>query len=85
MWVFLADTGKNDRFACGVYHVDCSANLLIDCIKLGQDDSINRSRVRLVYCEVNQRLIEFCQLIYGIITHKSFTYKEYHIWSVNVD
>jgi hypothetical protein len=41
-----------------VYHVECSADLLVDGVKLSQDDAVNRSWVFNTYSKVNQTLVK---------------------------
>lgn len=45
MRVLLADSNENDGLARGIDHVEGSADLLVNCVELGQNDSVNGSRV----------------------------------------
>ena len=85
MWVFLSNTNKHNWFARRINHVESSSNFIIDSIKLGHDNSVNDSWVVVLNGKVNQALVEFSQLIDGVITHKSFTNKKNCVWFVNVD
>ena len=58
MGVFLANTDEHYWLACSVYHVECCANLLVDGVKLSQDDAVNRSWVFNTYSKVNQTLVK---------------------------
>ena len=85
MGVLLSHAHKHNWFPSRMNHIDSSANFLINCIKLGQNDSIDRSRILNVHCEINQRLVELCQLIYSIISDKSFSYEKHDIRRVDMD
>ena len=63
MRILLANADEDYRFACRVHHVDRSAHLFIHGVKLGQYNSVDRPWIGFVHGEVDQRLIEFGQLV----------------------
>ena len=85
MRVLLSHTDKHNRLACRMYHVDRSANFLIDSIELGQNDAINGPRVVIVDSEVDQRLVELCQLIDSVVAYERFADEKNDVWRVDMD
>jgi len=83
--VLLADTDEHDWLACRVNHVDGSADLVIHRVELGQDDPINSSRVVLIDCKVDQRLVELRQLVNRVVSDQGFSDEQDHIWLVDVN
>lgn len=81
--VLLTDTNKDDRFPSRVHHVDGSTNLVVNSVKLGQNDPINRPWV-VFDSEVDQGLVELCQLVNGVVSDESFSNEEHHVWLVDV-
>jgi len=81
----LADANEHDWLASRVDHIERSPDLLVDSIKLGQDDTINCPWVLNTYREVNQTLVELDQLVNSIVTDESFTHKQHDIGLVDVD
>ena len=68
-----------------MYHVDRSAYFFINSIELGQDDAINGPRVVIVDSEVDQRLVELCQLIDRIVADERLAYEKNDVWRVVMD
>lgn len=85
MWILLTNSNKHDWLASRVDHIKCSPHLLVNSIKLGQDDAINCSRVLNAYCEVNQTLVELSQLVNSVVSYESFAHKQHDIRLINVD
>ena len=52
--ILLSNTAENNWLARLMNHVDCCANFLIDCVKLGQHNTINGPWIGLIHCEVDQ-------------------------------
>lgn len=73
MGVLLTNSYENDRLASGVYHIQSSADLLIDSIKLGHDNTVNALRVDGALGRIQQSLVELSELVYGVISDESFT------------
>ena len=84
MGVLLTDTHEDDRFSCGVDHVEGGAHLLIDSVKFGKDNTVDCARVRVGDGIVNQGLIELCELINRIIANEGLSNEEDNIRVVNV-
>ena len=80
VWVFLANTNEQNRFASSLHHVDGRANFLIHSVEFGQHDTINGPGVRLVHCEINQRLVKLSQLIDSIVAYQSLTNEQHDVW-----
>ena len=69
MWVLLANSDEDNRFARGVDHIDGSSNFLVHSVKLGQDDPVNGPRIGHIDGEVDQRLVELRELVDRIVAH----------------
>jgi hypothetical protein len=83
--VLLPHSHKHDWLSSSVHHVQSSSNFLINCVKLSQNDTINRPWVLRTNSVVDQTLVELCKLVDGIVAYKSLTYKKYDVWLINVN
>lgn len=83
--ILLANTNENDGLASRVHHVERSSHLLVDRVELGHDDAIDDARVLILHCKVNQRLIEFGQLIDRVVADKGLSNEEDCVRLVDVD
>ena len=67
MWVFLANSHKDNWFASGIDHIESGAHFVINSVKLSHDDAINSAGVVILDSIVNQLLVELSELVNGII------------------
>lgn len=58
--------------------------LIVDSVKLGEDDSINESGVGHVRV-VRKCLVELGQLIYSLVAHQRLTNKQHQVWLIHLD
>ena len=85
MGVLLAHTDENDGFARGIDHVESGTDLVIDCVELGHDNGIDDPWVVVLDSKIDQRLVEFGQLVDGIISNQGLSNEENGIRLVDVD
>lgn len=57
-------------------------HLVINRIKLGQDDAINQPRLRRLR-EVSQRLVKLHQLVHSLVADESLAHKQHQVRLVN--
>jgi len=60
------------------------AYLVIDGIKLGENDAINEMRIRVGGGVISKSLVELHQLIDGFIANKCFTNKQNQVWLIHL-
>ena len=63
---------------------DCGTDLVINGVKLGEQDAINETWVLLVG-EVCQSLVKLGQLVDCLVTHECLTHKKHQIGIVEFD
>ena len=61
-----------------------AAHFLINSVEFGEYNPVNGPGVRLIHSEVNQTLVELCQLINRVISNKCFSNKKHNVWSVHM-
>lgn len=59
-------------------------HLVINGVKLGEDDAINKVRIVSRWV-VSKGLVELDQLVDSFVAHKGFANKEHHVWVVHFD
>ena len=57
-------------------------HLIINGVKLGKNDTINKPRVGHVGM-VGQRLVKLGQLVHSLVPHQSLPHKQNQVWLVN--
>lgn len=85
MGVLLAHTDENDGFARGIDHVESGAHLVIDGVELGHDNGIDDPWIVVLDSIIDQRLVEFGQLVDGVISNQGLSNEENGIRLVDVD
>jgi len=83
--VLLAHAHKDDGLASGVYHVEGSTYLLVNCVELSHDDAVDTLGVGCAFGRIQQSLVELCELVNSIVSDKSFTDEENNVRKVSVD
>ena len=85
MGILLPDSNEQDGLTCRLHHVYGCAHLLVNGVKLCQHNAVNRPRVSLINCKVNQSLIELSQLVDSVVANESLTDEEYYVGLIDKD
>lgn len=81
--VFLAHSNIQHRFACCVAHGYCCAHLVVNCVELREDYTIDLP-LRVDGTELGQGLIELADLIDSIIPHQSLSNEDDQVRLVHI-
>lgn len=85
MGVLLADSDKQDWLSSRLNHVNRCAHFLVNCVKLSQDDPVDRPWISLINSKINQALVKLGQLVDRIVANESLTNEQDNIWLIHVD